>query len=331
MILPGRDGSQFIGYIDKQIQEMYQACMLDEVNSTEQSNLDPYTLLFKSMSQQTKFRKYIERFERFLKDICFTYLELAKQYLPDDAVISAVGRNEQVNMEEFRATTPLKYEIRLEIISGTADEILGRQLTFNHLLQYVGKDMDKAEIGQIVKNMPFVNTEDSLSHLTIDHDNVENDMLSIERGELPFVSPNANNELYARMLEHRMKQADFRYLAPEVQQGYQQLIQQHQGEIARKQEEIMQAKNEYVPTGGMMVAADMYVPAKNPDKAPKRARIPSQALEWLLKILETQGMGQEKLENISNSNLAEISQQINNPDPQPPAMGGLPGGSGQFS
>lgn len=322
-ILPGRDGSQFFGYIQNQISEMYQACMLEEINSQEQHNLDPYTLLFRSMSQQTKFRKYTERFERFLIDVAEKYLEMAKFYLPDDRVIAAVGKNEIVNLAEFRETTPLKFEISVEGKTDSADTVLGKQLTFNHLLQYVGKDLDKEDIGRLIKNMPFVNNEDSFSHLTVDHDNVENDMLALERGEQPFVSKNANNELYVKMFEHRMKQPDFRYLDPMIQQMYSQFLTMHQQEIARKQEEIMRAKNEFIPIGGAMIATDMYIENKeDPSKAPKRARIPYQALDWLVKQLDVQGANQVQLEQMSQSNLAEIANQIN---PVPQGMGGLGG------
>ena len=152
-------------------------------------------------------------------------------------------------------------------------------------------------------------------------------MLALERGEMPTVAANANNELYLKLLEHRMKQPDFRYLDPMIQGGYQQLISLHQQEIARKQEEIARAKNEFIPIGGAMIATDMYVPnAEDPNKAPKRARIPYQALEWLVKQLDVQGANQAQLEQMSQANLAEIAQNINPMDPMASGQPQLPYG-----
>ena len=59
-ILAGRDGGQFLPYIQNQISEMYSACMLEEVNlENESGQIDPYTLLFRSASAKAKFSRYI--------------------------------------------------------------------------------------------------------------------------------------------------------------------------------------------------------------------------------------------------------------------------------
>jgi hypothetical protein len=128
-ILPGRDGGQFLPYIESQISEMYSACMLEEINMEKESGqIDPYTLLFRSASSKVKFSRYIEKVEAFMKEFCQVTLELAKHYLPDDAFIQAVGKSEAINIQEFRATVPLSYQIKVEEQSADISDRLGQQL-----------------------------------------------------------------------------------------------------------------------------------------------------------------------------------------------------------
>jgi hypothetical protein len=324
-ILAGRDGSQFLGYIESQIKEMYDAVMLDETLQEEGQQMEPYTLLFRSMKQQIKFGKYAEKFGEFLEEICTTYLALAKQYLPDDMVIGAVGRAEQINMAEFRSTTPLSYQITVEEQTEAPDTQLGRQLTLNHLLQYVGTQLGKDDIGRVMKNMPFVNNKEIFGDLTIDSENVDNDMLAIERGENVDMSPYANNEYYVKRLSHRVKQPDFKFLAPQVQQNFMNLLQQHEQEIARKQEEIRAAQNEFIPVGGNMIKADMYV-TKGEGKI-ERVALPYQAVDWLIQKLEEQGMSLEKIKLMNSGAQADIAGMFSNQQrPAPNGAGMMPGG-----
>jgi hypothetical protein len=305
-ILSGRDGSQFLGYVDHQISEMYSAVMMEEVLAEESQNMDPYALLYRSMKTQLKFAKYGEKFEEFLKDVCFTFLDLAKKYLPDDMFIGAVGRSEAINIEEFRKTTPLAFQISVEEQTDAVDTQLGRQISINHLLQYVGTSLTREDIGKVMKNMPFMNQKELFSDMTIDYECVQNDMLAIERGEQVDVNPYANNEYYVQKFSHRMKQPDFRFLAPEVQEMYAQILQLHEQEVARKVEEEKAAQNEFIPIGGAMIKADMYVTdPKNPMKS-SRVELPFQAVDWLIKRLESQGMTQEKLEGMNKQAALDI-------------------------
>jgi hypothetical protein len=56
-----------------------------------------------------------------------------------------------------------------------------------------------------------------------------------------------------------------------------------------------------------MVAADMYVPDSDPTKAPKRVRLPYQALDWLLKQLQQQGMTQDAMQQMNQAQMAEVA------------------------
>lgn len=310
-VIAGRTGEQYGNYINEEKNEMYEAAMINEQSEEVSAQMDPYSLLFRSISQQAKYKNYVEKFEEFVVEVMELVLELARYYMNDDQLAQIFGPQETVNLAEFRRPGRLRYAIKLEPQTDSVDTMMGKQVTFNHLLQYVGKNLAPDQLGQILRNMPFVNNEEIFSDLTIDFDNVRNDMLAIERGEQVTVSPFANNEYYIKKLTHRMKQPDFKSLPPQVQMQYQNLLQGHQQEIVRKQQAIIDAKNEYIPIGGAMVAVDMYVPDKeDPSKAPKRARIPYQAVEWLLQMLEKQGMSLDKLETMNKGALADMAQQL---------------------
>lgn len=319
-ILPGREGSQFVSYIEQNIREMYEACMLDEINKDEAANMDPYTMLFRSASQQQRFSQYTEKFEEFLREVCELFLDLARYYMADDEVIKAVGKSEAINVSEFKQTEKLCFKISVEAQSESVDTKMGRQLTLNHVLQYVGKQLNTQEIGRVLKSMPFVNKDSIFDDLTIDQDNVENDMLAIERGEMPAEpSPYANNEYYEKRLTHRMKQADFRMLDPQKQQSYQQLLQEHQQQMKDKQQALLDAKNEYIPIGGALITCQMQMrDPENPEKS-KQVRVPYQALDWLIQMLEKQGAGLDILEQMDPGSVNQMYGQ------QGPPQGALPG------
>lgn len=320
-ILPGRTGAQFGDYTQRTVAEMYQACLLDEVTAEKAYQMEPQTLLFRTVSQKAVFTPYIEKWERFLCDMVELSLEICRNYLPDEALVAAIGKNEAINIAEFRATTKLCYRVNLEPISDDAETLLGKQLNFQNILQYLGSSLDQNSIGKILKNMPYVNNEDSFSDLTIDEDNVKNDMLSMERGEQVQMTPYDDNIFYIKKLTHRMKQADFKFLPQPVQQMYAQLLQQHQQEEARKADEIKRAQAGFIPTGGPMVAVDMYVKDPDPSKQPKRARIDQKSVQWLLEQLGKQGDSLEQMEEMEQSSLAQLAQMMNAQAPQLPQQG----------
>jgi hypothetical protein len=330
-ILPGRTGEQFTGYIAATIDEMYSVAELEELNedNANTSQVDPWATLYRNMRQKKKFSKYGDGFEQFLLDVCETTLKTLKSYLPDDAVIQMVGRKEQVNIPEFKSTTPLCYQIKVVPVDETLESQMGKQLTITHVLQYVGKQLPQESIGKLMKSLPFGNLDDSFDEFTVDADNVKNDMLAIERGEPPPFSESDNHEYYIKRLNARIKKADFKYLAPEIQEAYQQKLQMHEQADAAQKQQILAAKNEMIPTSGPMVGVDLYVENKDdPSKAPKRARLPSSAVEWLVKTMEAQGQTLEKLEKYDQNNLASIAQMLlSSQGAQASAQGGMNGQS----
>lgn len=300
-ILPGRDGGQFLPYIESQISEMYSACMLEEINmENESGQIDPYTLLFRSASSKVKFSRYIEKVEAFMKEFCQVTLELAKHYLPDDAFIQAVGKSEAINIQEFRATVPLSYQIKVEEQSADISDRLGQQLALNHLIQYAGQQMDAKQLALLAKEMPYLKNTQIVKRLTVEYDNAENDMLQMERGQMPFVGPYADNKIYIDAVTHRMKQADFQMLPPNVKQIYDQYLGIHEDQQAQKMQAQQAAKDGFIPTGGSLITVQMSVPDPQSSSGAKQVRLPYEAIMYLIKKLEAQGATLDDLERMND-------------------------------
>jgi hypothetical protein len=326
-VLAGRAGDQYLNYMNSQIEELYRVMdVLDNEDDKKEGQMDPYTLLFRAASQKKRFTRYVRRFESFLVDVADTALELAKIHMSDDAVIYATGRKEQINIGEFKNSTPLCYQIKLTAQAEDIESKLGKQLVMNHALQYVGNKLEREDIGKLIRSMPYGNAEESFDDLTIDYDSGTNLILALDKGRKPPLSRYDNFPYLIKRLTGRMRKADFRFLPPPVQQTYDMAVQKMEHLEAQRQEAIQRAKNEYIPTGGHLVSLDLYVAdPQNPSKT-RRARLPYQALDWLIKQLETQGMGLDQLERMNQGALAEMSGMMTQP-----TAGGAPTWNGRSS
>jgi hypothetical protein len=136
-VLPGRSGDQYANYVLQQIEEMYQAVNMQELLSekSEGQAVDPYAMLFRSAKHKRFFASYAKKFERYITDFVTTLLEMYQYYLPDDELIPMLGRAEMVNIGEFKSSNPLRHEIKVERRDDTAETQLGRQLTFENIIQ----------------------------------------------------------------------------------------------------------------------------------------------------------------------------------------------------
>ena len=332
-ILPGRDGGQFGAYVDTQVAQMFSAVMLDEENQAKETGgLDPMTLLHRSLVKQKKFSEYAEKFESFLTDVCELFLKLAKKYYDDDMVVLAVGKKEKINMDEFRSTDPLSYKIRLEPGDETLETQFGKQLTMNHILQYASGSLGRDDIGKIIRQMPFGNVEEAFSDLTLDYDCIKNDMLMLERGQNPPIGKYDDPKYALRRLVARTRQPDFQFLDQRIQQAYQARIAQYEQIQAAAAQKEIDAKNEFIPSNGAMIATDMYVAnPKGPELPAKRVRSPYHAVDWLVKRLESQGQTLQAMEDQNKGVISEVADHLlqNNPNggsqpPQPPQGGQQP-------
>lgn len=333
-ILQGRDGSQYLNTISSNITEMYQVMMVQEDMENQEMKLDPYVLLFRSGRQKKKFQRYIKRFEKFLIEVVKLYLSLAKIHLPDDAVIMAIGKNEAINIAEYREMSDISYEIKVEAQAEDVETKLGKQLVLNHALQYIGPQLKPDDIGKIMRQMPYVNFDESFDDLTIDFDSVQNDILALDRGERPPVNQYDNHVYNIKRLVLRTRKSDFKYLPPEVQQNYFEKIKLHQEFEVRNQEAIQRAQQGFIPTGGALISVDFYVNVPNSTGGVKqtKAKIPYESINWLVKQLEAQGASQENLERMNQGAMAQMSEMFLNRSMNAPAynQADLPNGMGRY-
>jgi hypothetical protein len=307
-VLAGRSGEQYLGYMTSQIDEMYKVSNVFEDAEETKAQMDPYTLLYRSIRNKKKFSLYGIKFEEFLISICETALDLARQYYTEDMMVAAVGRREYINISEFKNSNKLCYMIKLEPQGDDIETKLGKQLAMNSVIQYVGKDLGKDAIGRVLKAMPFVNDDEAFNDLTIDYENAVNDILALDRGQYPQTRNGETIPYLIKRLTHRTKQSDFNQLPQPVQQNYQKKLEELEKMQADIQAKLQAAQAGYIPTSGFLVAADFYVSDVNKPGVTRRARIPYDALVWLIKKLDSQGTSLAELENIDEGTLSEIGQ-----------------------
>jgi hypothetical protein len=324
VVIPGRTGDQYIPYIDKMIEQFYVAANLQEELEEKPSNLDPYTMLFMSIQQKKKFSVYTSKIEQYLIDFCEKTLELAKQYYTEQNLVPAIGRAELINISEFKNTSPLFYQIKLEPGTEDMETRLGKQLTFNQIMQYVGSNLDPKDIGKIIRTSPYANNDLAAEDLTMDFDNGTNMILALDRGQM--VEPNMydDKKYLIKRLTTRTRKADFKFLSPQIQQMYQQIVQQLIDMDVQEQRSLQEAQAGFIPMSGMAVVCDIYVPDPNNSSKTMRARVPYDSLTWLLKRLEEQGQSQAGIMQQQQAITAQTAARFNQAPSQPQQGAVLP-------
>jgi hypothetical protein len=326
IVMQGRDGSQFLANIQAQIAEMYSVLnVAEDSEPSAQGQIDPYAMLFRSASQKKKFQRYIKRFERFLIQVAKTYIQLAKIHLPDNALIMAVGKTEQVNIPEFKQMSDMWCEVKVDAQSDDIETRMGKQLVLNHMIQFAGSQLKPEDLGKLMREMPYANFENSFADLTLDFDSANNIILALDRGEQPMGSMYDDKQYMVKRLVSRKRLADFRFLPPVVQQNYDKMIKQYENAIAMEVQQAQAAKDGFIPTGGYMVVCDIYVQDPANPANTRRARIPYEAIQWLIQRLETQGSTLQSLEAMNHGALSQMSQMMlakNQGQPMPMAAQG---------
>lgn len=310
-VIPGSVGDQYFGYIKDQIAEMYQVADVSEELEEIPPQVDPYALLFRSLKQKKKFVIYAEKFEGFLNKVCWISLKLMKKYASDQLFINMVGKNEMVNIAEFKSADDLRWQIVVEPQSDDIETKVGKQLALNTIIQYMGPQLEKQEAGKFIRLSPYLNKEKMLEDVTIEYDNATNDILALDRGEYPPPVKYQDHKYQLSRLTSRMKQADFRFKPPYVQSLYDQKIKEHEMAIAAEAEALAQAQAGLVPATGALVACDAYVADPNNPQNSKRLRVPMDALMWLDEKLKSQGNFLAGLEGVPDSALGEIGKLVN--------------------
>jgi len=307
-ILEGRSGEQYLGYTDFIIKQLYSAMMVEEdMAETDKSQADPYAMLYASVSQKKKFSFFTQKIEGFFANLMSIYLDLARHYMSDEDLLAAIGRDEVINVSEFRNMSPLAYMIKACAVSEDAETALGKQLVYNHVLQYVGPNLSRDDIGKILRSMPYGDFKNAFSDFTMDDENANNDILRIERGDVPSIRPGMDPEYILKRITARQKKPDYEFLPPAIKEVYETysaaLAEQMADEVV--QQKALQA--DFIPAQGFLTPCDFYVPDPATPSKTHRARLPIDSLAWLVKRLEGQGITLEKLESLQGSAQSQVA------------------------
>lgn len=322
-ILPGRNGAQFLEYMQSQISEMYQVAMVEEDNRKETNGqLDPYALLFKSASQKKMYKRHIKKFESFLKRVCRLYLRMAKHYLSDDAIVFAVGKKERINISEFKNTNDINTEVVVDARSDDVETLMGKQLVMNHLIQYTGNQLSREDIGKLIKNMPYANVGEDFSDFTLDYDTSTNLILALDRGEMPEINQTDDQVYIVKKLNARMNQSDFNQLHPYIQQNYKRQRDARNNLINIMKQQLIMDNQGMIPMTGALVDSGVWIPDPEDASKTKRLRLPQDAVYWLYQKLQRQGFMQAELNSMgTEANYVRSVQMIG---PQGQATQGQP-------
>lgn len=309
-ILPGRDGSQYANYINTQIAEMYQVALVSESMEDKMSNnVDAYSMLFRNMREKKRFSIYLQKFESFIKELYKTSLELFRLHAPDSMVIPVIGKNEIVNISEFKNTNNMSYQIKIEASSEDIESQMGKQLTLNNVLQYASAQLKPNDIAKIVNSMPFITKDQALKDLTLFDDVVDSYILSIDRGQPFEISRYISQDLIINKITKRISETDFLYLPDNIKQLFDQKLKEHEQIKTQQLQDASALNSQFIPAGGFLVGVDFYInpDPQNPQKT-RRARVPYESLAWLIQRLQAQGLDQESLYSMQQANLQDMAQ-----------------------
>jgi len=326
-VIPGSTGDKLIPYMEGQIAELYR-----KMNATESSGmdkdgkLDPFALLYSSIKDREKFSPYGEAFEEFLIDICTITLKLAKKYLPDDAVIPMIDAKEAVNIPEFKNTDPLDHQIQAESISTTADTMLGKQLMITNALQYVGGKLERDDIAKLMQASPFLEAEELFSELRLEQEIATNDLLALERGQIPELHTYIKPTYFINKATHRMSQSDFTTLNPQIQGNFKQYITQYEEMETQNLLAAQRLKSGFIPIDGYKVKCDFY--HTNKEGKTKRLTLPYSSISWLVNQLQSQGTPVEMIDQMPGGVAQDISKMMPQQGQQGPQQGPAMGQNG---
>lgn len=304
-IIRGSNGDQYLAYIEQLTREMYELAQVPYREQDKATNAnDTMGLLFRSLKDKKSFSYYAEKFERFLTEATKLSVELCRIYMTEDELIPMVGSNERVNISEFKNDDPLCTIVKTRPRTDDFVSMMGKSIQVSQILQYAGSTLSASDVGVLARNLPFLNDEQIIEDSVLDYDLANNTILALDRGESPAMSDAEDHKYMIRRLTNRMKKPDFIILPPNVKQAYQDRLDQHNKFWISQQQEAAMATAGFIPAGGGLIAADMYVTKDNGKQ--QRARFPAEALHWLATKLSNQGTQLSETEELPLSAQASV-------------------------
>lgn len=315
--LPGRDGSQFNESIRMDKEEMYEKSrtssdyILKDDHGAGKASSNLFSLLFRSLGQKRKNAALVKRFERFLLETCKCSIQTAQVYYDEYNIIKTAGKQEAVNIEEFKNLEEQSYDIKVEAVTEDLDSLFGRQITLQHLLQYAGKNLGQEQIAKIYRDMPFAGKEDIFKDLLLDVKNGDNMILALDRGSPFQPDPLDNPEYMSKRIIERMRESDFKQLNPQLQQQYHMVLEHYKMLHQQKLEAMKQVNAGLIPATGPLVKAEVWVETVGARGQPKTTKmeIPSHALEWLYARLQEQQAITPGLQTLTDAEVKKLNQE----------------------
>lgn len=312
--IQGRSGDQFLPTMQQAISEMYRKTGVPETFDAKNQDTDIMASLYKDERQQVQFSLYAEKFGDFIREIMMDTLRLKKAYMRDDAFVCAVGKSERINIPEFRSMDDIGFQIKIEPNNGDLQTRYGKHIALTNVLQYIGKDLDKNTTGMLMKQLPFLNNEEIFAEYTLQYETARNVMLALDRGEVPEIVTSGDPDYFYKQLEMRKYKADFKFLPFQVQNAYQQQIEEYKALYNQNLQEVQRAKDGFIPADGPSVPVEgMYetVMGSNGQAKSQRVQIPQTSIKWLIEQLQAQKMAFGNIETLPQGQQAEMAQAYN--------------------
>lgn len=313
----GKIGEQFLNPISQNVDMMYNKGNVQEAFDQQSKQVDAHTALFQSAKQKATYNDYVCKYENFLKNVYMKVLRLSKIHMKDETLVMIAGKDEQVNIPEFKTSDDLGYEICVEAQSEDAESKLGRALDLQKILQY-GANFDGAQLAALIKHMPYLNNDAVLETFPqyMDYQNAMNDICRLDRGDQTVLNIRRyeNHDFMLQILTSRSKKPDFEFLPEGIKNLYAAKIQAHEQIKVQQIQEQRSLEADFVPTGGALLKIeglfenDGFTTRGQPKV--RAVRIPQESLDWLRDRLKQQGLQLELVEQQQEQVRAEIAGQV---------------------
>ena len=302
--IPGAGMPKYMDYMANKIKEMdYVAQILTQMEKrTDGRSGDISFVLYSRIKDKRPFSAMARRFSSYLEKKARTRLALLRYYMTNGEIIKAGRREDALIVDDFRRYKDDDCLFKVEAASDAPETVLGNQMRIQQILQYGGEAIAKNPMlmGLIIKNMDIPNAEEMASLLTVDWDAWKQDEISLEKGLMPTIVPQANFEFKLQMLSVRMNRPDFQGLETEVQMLFHNYLQQCQQLYTQQQNEKLRLEQGMIPATGDLVSVDVYqnVPSASGGSKTVKMKLPYDTLRWVASALEKQGVVLESMNQL---------------------------------
>ena len=339
-ILPLKDSIQYVegsgmpkymDYIHNLVKQMdYQVNLETKLEEKKDKRSGDITfVLYSRIKDKQRFSTISTTFEGYLREKAESVLQLLRYYLGPNDIIHAGNRQDTVLIEDFKNTSDLDYTFSVDVGNETPETIIGKQMVIQMMMQYMGKEMGRDDIGLLLRNSVLGNDKALLANFTANYDAVVQNMIFLEKGLFPTVTGTEDFEYKAKYITLRMGKADFMFLNPQIQQGYQQFLLLCEQKIAQNQENRMRLDKGAIPAEGPLVKTDMVVNVPTSTGTPKQVRLalPMSALVWLKTAIDKQNQFKSETGGLPPESQNRIMDQMDSFQQMP--MGDSSGGVNQ--